>query len=95
MKDFRPFMKELGEFIRIHRRRAGLTQIQLADLAGIGKATVYSIEKGRTTFQIDSLLAVLTMLNIDIRFYSPLGATFSEMSANGASAVGGALSDRE
>ena len=69
-------MGKLGELVRFHRKKAGLTQIQLANLAGVGKSTVYDIEKGKATVQIDSLFVVLTAMNISIQFSGPLNAAF-------------------
>ena len=63
---------DLGQFINEHRKAAGLTQIQLADLAGIGKTTVFDIEKNKKSVRWDSLMAVLDVLNIDVQFISPL-----------------------
>lgn len=62
----------LGKLIKEHRKAAGLTQLQLADLAGIGKTTVFDIEKNKTSVRWDSVSAVLNILNIDIQFISPL-----------------------
>lgn len=67
MNDF-----NLGQLIKGHRKAAGLTQLQLADLAGIGKTTVFDIEKNKTSVRWDSIIAVLNILNIDIQFISPL-----------------------
>lgn len=67
MNDF-----NLGHFIKEHRKAAGLTQLQLADLAGIGKTTVFDIEKNKESVRWDSLKAILNVLNIDIQFISPL-----------------------
>lgn len=36
MSDF-----DLGQFIKDNRKAAGLTQLKLADLGGIGKTTVF------------------------------------------------------
>lgn len=63
---------DLGAFIKDHRKKAGLTQLQLADLAGIGKTTVFDIEKNKETVRFNNLLAVLLVLNIKIEFKSPL-----------------------
>ena len=65
-------MQELGKIVRYHRKRAGLTQPELAMLAGIGKATVFDIEKGKATVQLSSIERVLRALNICIRLESPL-----------------------
>ena len=40
MNDF-----DLGLFIKEHRKQGGLTQLELANLAGVGKTTVFDIEK--------------------------------------------------
>ncbi|MFD2586084.1 helix-turn-helix domain-containing protein [Croceitalea marina] len=58
--------------VRNHRKKAGLTQLELANLAGIGKTTVFDIEKNKETVRWDNLLAVLRVLNIKIEFKSPL-----------------------
>ena len=65
-------MQDLGNVVRYHRKRAGLTQLELAVLAGIGKATVFDIEKGKATVQLSSLERALRALNIRIRLESPL-----------------------
>ena len=44
MKNF-----NLGLFIKKHRKLANLTQIELANLAAIGKTTVFEIEKNNET----------------------------------------------
>ncbi|MCD4708642.1 MAG: helix-turn-helix domain-containing protein [Candidatus Sabulitectum sp.] len=77
-------MRKLGNLVRFHRRKAALTQMQLGDLAGDGKTTVYDIEKGKTTVQFDNLFAVLSALNIQIKLSGSLTAAFSEWVAANA-----------
>lgn len=67
MNDF-----DLGLFIKEHRKQAGLTQLQLANLAGIGKTTVFDIEKNKETVSWNNLSAVLKVLNIVVKFISPI-----------------------
>ncbi|MBW4362016.1 helix-turn-helix domain-containing protein [Flavobacterium taihuense] len=62
----------LGLFIKEHRKQAGLTQLELANLAGVGKTTVFDIEKNKETVSWNKLLAVLKVLNIEIQFKSPI-----------------------
>ncbi|MDI9312810.1 MAG: helix-turn-helix domain-containing protein [Limnohabitans sp.] len=62
----------LGAFVKDHRKKAGLTQIALANLAGVGKTTVFDIEKNKETIRWKSLMAVLQVLNIKLDFKSPL-----------------------
>ena len=38
---------DLGAFIKDHRKKAGLTQLELADLSGVAKATVFDIERNK------------------------------------------------
>lgn len=63
---------DLGTFIKDHRKKAGLTQLELADLAGVGKTTVFDIEKNKETVRLNNLFAVLRVLNIKVEFKSPL-----------------------
>jgi len=63
---------DLGLFIRVQRKEAGLTQLQLANLAGIGKTTVFDIEKNKETVRWNNLVAVLKVLNIEVKFISPI-----------------------
>lgn len=64
--------KLLGEIIRKHRRVAGLSQIGLAELAGVGKTVVFDIEKGKETIQVDTLRKIFRALNIEVKLASPI-----------------------
>jgi HTH-type transcriptional regulator/antitoxin HipB len=63
---------DLGTLVKDHRKKAGLTQLELANLAGVGKTTVFDIEKNKETVRWNNLLAVLQVLNIKVEFKSPL-----------------------
>jgi len=63
--------KILAELIRKHRKAAGLSQLQLAEMAGIGKTAVFDLEKGKETIQLDTLRKILTVLNIKVQLLSP------------------------
>jgi HTH-type transcriptional regulator/antitoxin HipB len=63
---------DLADLVRFHRRKSGVTQQQLAQLAGVGKTVVFDIEHGKATVQLATLLRVLEALNIRIAFHSPL-----------------------
>ncbi len=65
-------MYKISEIIRYHRKKGGLSQKELADLAGVGKTVIFDIEKGKTTIQWSTLEKVLSVLNIKIKFESPL-----------------------
>ena len=62
----------LGSIIKKHRKTAGLSQLQLAELAGVGKTVVYDIEKGKGTIRLDTLRKILLVLNIKVKLTSPL-----------------------
>jgi HTH-type transcriptional regulator / antitoxin HipB len=62
----------VADIVLFHRKRARLTQAQLAALAGVGKTTVFDIEKHKETVKFKTLQEVLRALNIHISFDSPL-----------------------
>jgi len=62
----------LAAFLKKHRKVAKLTQIQLAEMAGVGKTVVYDIEKGKDTIQLVTLRKILHVLNIKVALISPL-----------------------
>ena len=63
--------KLLALIIRKHRKAAGLSQLQLAEMAGLGKTVVFDIEKGKETIQIVTLRKIFTILNIKVQLTSP------------------------
>ena len=63
---------DLKSIVRHHRRLSGLTQLELARLAGVGKTVIFDIEHGKKTVQIDTLRKVLAALNIRMVFQSPV-----------------------
>jgi len=64
--------QKLAEIIRLHRKAANLSRIQLAELAGVGKTVVYDIEKGKESVQLDTLQKIFKVLNIKIVLTSPI-----------------------
>jgi y4mF family transcriptional regulator len=62
---------EMGKTIRYFRKQSGLTQQQLAELAGVGKTVLFDIEKGKESVQLNTLLKVLDTLNIKIKLDTP------------------------
>ena len=63
--------ENLAGIIRKHRKAAGLSQLQLAELAGVGKTVIFDLEKGKPTIQLDTLLKILDTLNIKVQLTSP------------------------
>ena len=68
--------KQLANIILFHRKRSGLTQLELAELSGVGKNMVYELENGKQSVQLDNLLRILQVLNIEMTFNSPLRENF-------------------
>jgi len=66
------YIQHLGDIIKYHRKKAGLSQKSLADVAGVGKTVVFDIEKGKETVQFKSIIHVLNALNVSIELNSPL-----------------------
>ena len=62
----------ISKAIRFHRKKSGLTQKQLAEIAGVGKSVIFDIEKGKKTVQLDTILKILGALNISFRLESPI-----------------------
>ena len=62
----------LANIIRRHRKLAGLSQLQLAELAGVGKTVIFDIEKGKVSVKLDTLRKILKVLNIKVTLESPV-----------------------
>jgi HTH-type transcriptional regulator / antitoxin HipB len=63
---------DLNNIIHQHRRLSGLSQSELAKLAGVGKTVIYDIEHGKESIQFDTLKKVLNALNIQFVLQSPV-----------------------
>ena len=64
--------EQFAEIIRLHRKAARLSRIELAELAGVGKTVIYDIEKGKASVQLDTIAKILKVLNITLVLKSPL-----------------------
>lgn len=51
--------------VRTLRQARGLTQVELADLAGVNQATVSKLERGETNITIDKIEAIATALKVE------------------------------
>ena len=56
---------DLGQAVRAARRRAALTQPDLALAANVGIRFIVDLEKGKPSCEIGKTLAVLHALNLD------------------------------
>lgn len=57
-------MEQVGENIKLARKRRKLTTIQVAERAGIARSTLYLIEKGDTSVAFGAYLNVLRVLGL-------------------------------
>lgn len=70
--------EKIGKIVRFHRKKAGLTQQQLGQMAGLGKTVVYDVEKGKLSIKLSSLLQLFEVLNIQVELKGPLMQQFEE-----------------
>ena len=59
---------QFGEAVRRFRKLRGLTQQQLADLAGCSIMYVSQLERGKETAELGRALRLLDVLEVDISF---------------------------
>ena len=76
--DRSPSLEELSEVVQFHRKKSKLTQAQLAKLAGIGKTAVFDLEHKIKQPRLDTISKILQILNIKIKFESPLMNAYRE-----------------
>ena len=66
---------EIGSLVHYYRKHSGLSQQELARLAGVGKTVIYDIEKGKESIRLNTLLKVFDVLNIHMKFETPFPKT--------------------
>jgi transcriptional regulator with XRE-family HTH domain len=54
----------IGQAIRHYRKRAGLTQAELADQVGVDRTYLSRLERGQETEQLRRILAMLRQLGV-------------------------------
>ena len=62
---------EIGKLVQSERKRQGITQLQLAGMAGTGIRLISDIENGKDTVQVQKLLKVLHTLGLGLFVFSP------------------------
>lgn len=55
-----------SDLVREGRRRRGLTQAQLADLAGTTQSAIARLEAGRTSPSFDDVIRYLRLMDLDL-----------------------------
>ena len=66
---------DIANLVYYYRKQSGLSQQELALLAGVGKTVIYDIEKGKVSVRLNTLLKVLDVLNIQMQFVTPFPQT--------------------
>ncbi|MCY1676791.1 helix-turn-helix transcriptional regulator [Pseudarthrobacter sp. SL88] len=74
--------------VRARRTSLRLTQRDLADMAGVSERFVRFVERGKPSVQLDSLLAVLDTLGLELRIADR--ASQAERSLSGQDRAGSA-----
>ncbi len=57
----------IGEHIREKRKAFGLTQVELAERAGVGIRFVRELENGKSTVQLDKVNQVLRLFGEELQ----------------------------
>jgi y4mF family transcriptional regulator len=59
-------VSDVGHAIQRMRKQQGLTQLDVAGLAGLGNRFVVELEKGKETVQMQKALDVLALLGLEL-----------------------------
>lgn len=65
---FQAILEQMGENIKLARKRRKLTAVQVAERAGIARSTLYLIEKGDTSVAMGAYFNVLRVLSLQDDF---------------------------
>lgn len=59
-------VEQIGNLVRIERKKAGLKQAECAALCGVGTRFFSELENGKPTLEIGKVLRVLKLLGFEI-----------------------------
>lgn len=65
---FNLLLEQLGENIKLARKRRKLTAVQVAERAGIARSTLYLVEKGDSSVSMGAYFNVLRVLGLQNDF---------------------------
>lgn len=57
----------ISEHIKTRRKQYGLTQVELAERAGVGLRFIRELERGKSTVQLDKVNMVLKLFGEELR----------------------------
>lgn len=66
MKETREYLFEVGERIRECRKKAGISQEELAEQIGVNNNTIYRAESGMYAVSIDTFFAIAEVLKVPL-----------------------------
>lgn len=59
-------VEQIGELVRMERKKAGLKQAECAALCGVGTRFFSELENGKPTLEIGKVLKILKLLGVEI-----------------------------
>ncbi|WP_113923061.1 helix-turn-helix domain-containing protein [Cognataquiflexum aquatile] len=65
---FQKILEQMGENIKLARKRRRFSTVQVSERAGINRTTLYQIEKGNPSVALGSYFNVLRVLNLEEDF---------------------------
>ena len=63
---------QLASLVRFHRKRAGLSQVDMASMAEVSRKVIQDLEASRDGVSWRNLMAVLAVLNVKLQPTGPL-----------------------
>jgi transcriptional regulator with XRE-family HTH domain len=70
---FQKLLEQMGENIKLARKRRSLTTVQVSERAGIDRTTLYYIEKGNPSVSLGAYFNVLRVLGLQNDFLKLAG----------------------
>lgn len=67
MTDLARSPEQIGNAIRRARKKAGMSQSELGEKTGLRQGTISQIEKGHSAAKLETILAVLSALNLELQ----------------------------
>ena len=74
--------QQLGQAIQSYRLKAGLTQLQLAELSGTGQKTISKIENGNPATRIETIFSVMAALGLEANINARIDDSEFDMKQN-------------
>ncbi|MFG6501637.1 helix-turn-helix domain-containing protein [Sulfitobacter sp. 1A15106] len=67
MSDLARTPRQIGSIIQRARKKRAWSQMKLAEQAGLRQATVSTIENGEKSAKLETILAILAVLDLELR----------------------------